>query len=233
MIYPAFQKTEITEWLDFSPSEIKISGYDSDYALGILGEHGDKCCKGSKLYIDIVKENTRRLEYIDEARRLTCEKFMITCQKCDNGLRLTVTVSCRESLFRAVNRIISMAADKKFFIGTVNDYPLFAVRGYIEGFYGKPWSHENRRMMLKLMSFYGMNTYYYAPKDDPYHRDKWSELYPEKELSALAELSALCRENFVKFHYCIARKQFDFFSLLGKLILLGIFCIVARGKKKQ
>ncbi len=58
--------------------------------------------------------------------------------------------------------------------------------------------------MLKKMSFYGMNTYYYAPKDDPYHRDKWDELYPEKEISNLFEISKICNENFVDFHYCIA-----------------------------
>ncbi len=58
--------------------------------------------------------------------------------------------------------------------------------------------------MLNLMSFYGMNTYYYAPKDDPYHRDRWFELYPEKELKRLAEISHKCIENFVDFHYCIA-----------------------------
>ncbi len=204
MIYPAFQKPEITGWIDFSPSEVEINGFDSEYALAVLGKYTDKNCKGNKLYIGIVKKNTRQLEYIDEARRLSGEKFMISSEKTDNGLALTVTVSCREGLFRAVNRIIRMITDKKFFVGSVTDYPLFAVRGYIEGFYGKPWTHENRRMMLELMSFYGMNTYYYAPKDDPYHRDKWSELYPEKELSELSELASLCRENFVKFHYCIA-----------------------------
>ncbi len=204
MIYPAFQKPEITGWIDFLPSEIEISGFDSDYALGILEAHADKNCKGNKLYINIAKENSRRLEYIDEARRLTGEKYIITSEKNENGMVLTVTVSCREGLFRAVNRIVQMISEKNFFIGTVTDYPLFAVRGYIEGFYGKPWSHENRKMMLELMSFYGMNTYYYAPKDDPYHRDKWSELYPENELVALSELASLCKEKFVKFHYCIA-----------------------------
>ncbi len=204
MIYPAFQKPEISGWIDFSPSEIIINGFDCDYALGILNGYLCDSCKGDKLYIEIVKENSRRLEYIDEARRLTGEKYIITSEKTDNGIELTVTVSCREGLFRAVNRIVQMIKDKNFFIGTVTDYPLFAVRGYIEGFYGKPWSHENRRMMLELMSFYGMNTYYYAPKDDPYHRDKWSELYPENELSSLSELTALCKEKFVKFHYCIA-----------------------------
>lgn len=204
MIYPAFQKPEISSWIDFSPSEIAINGFDSDFALGLLADYIDKNCKGNTLYITIEKKNTRQFEYIDEARRISGEKFMISSEKCENGLALTITVSCREGLFRSVNRIAQMMKDKNFFIGTVTDYPLFAVRGYIEGFYGKPWSYENRRMMLDLMSFYGMNTYYYAPKDDPYHRDKWSELYPEKELSELSELASLCRENFVKFHYCIA-----------------------------
>ncbi len=204
MIYPAFQKPEITAWIDFLPCEIEINGFDSEFAHGIIDAYIDKSCKGNNLYINVKKENTRQLEYIDEARRLSGEKFIISSQKAENGLVLTVTVSCREGLFRAVNRIVQMITDKKFFIGAVTDYPLFAVRGYIEGFYGKPWSHENRRMMLELMSFYGMNTYYYAPKDDPYHRDKWSELYPENELSALSELASLCKEKFVNFHYCIA-----------------------------
>ncbi len=204
MIYPAFQKPEISTWVDFSPSEIVINGFDSEFALGILSEFSTETRKGKELYVNIIKQNTRQLEYIDEARRLSGEKFIISSKKSEEGLVLTLTVSCREGLFRAVNRIVQMITDKKFFIGTVTDYPLFAVRGYIEGFYGKPWSHESRRMMLDLMSFYGMNTYYYAPKDDPYHRDKWSELYPQNELSALSELAALCKDKFVKFHYCIA-----------------------------
>ena len=204
MIYPAFQKPEISSWIDFTVSEIIVDGFDCDYVNGIVSGYPCDCCKGNKLYINITKENSRRLEYIDEARRLTGEKYIIVSEKNDDGIALSVTVSCRKGLFRAVNRIVQMIKDKNFFIGTVVDYPLFAVRGYIEGFYGKPWSNENRRMMLDLMSFYGMNTYYYAPKDDPYHRDKWSELYPEDELSALADLATLCREKFVDFHYCIA-----------------------------
>ena len=204
MIYPAFQKPEISDWIDFVPSVIAVDGFDCDYANSILGGYSCNRCKDNKLYINIQKENSRRLEYIDEARRLTGEKYIIISEKTADGIVLTVTVSCRNSLFRAVNRIVQMLNDKKFFLGTVVDYPLFAVRGYIEGFYGKPWSNENRRMMLELMSFYGMNTYYYAPKDDPYHRDKWSEPYPEEELSALSDLAALCKEKFVDFHYCIA-----------------------------
>lgn len=204
MIYPAFQKTDITEWLSFSPEKIEISGYESDYASQMIGGFFSNSCKADELYVDIIKEKTRRTEYIEEACRVSDEKYIIRSEKTDSGIKLTVTVSCKKSLFRAIGRIIGMIDDKRIFIGEVQDYPLFAVRGYIEGFYGNPWSHENRKMMLELMSSYGMNTYYYAPKDDPYHRDKWQELYPEKELSQLAELSVLCEENFVDFYFCIA-----------------------------
>jgi hyaluronoglucosaminidase len=81
----------------------------------------------------------------------------------------------------------------------VRDWPDMALRGTIEGFYGKPWSHEDR---LNQMDFYGknkMNTYVYAPKDDPYHRDKWREPYPEQRLEQLKELVQKAKQNHVQF----------------------------------
>ena len=204
MIYPAFQKSNVIEWAEFSPSKIVFEGYESDFANELIQKKSTPNGKGGTLYITLVKENTARTEYIDEAYRVTDEKFIISGEKDEEDFSLTVTVSGKKSLFRAINRIISMCNEGKLPVGTVEDYPLFAKRGYIEGFYGKTWSHKSRKMMLGLMSFFGMNTYYYAPKDDPYHRDKWDVLYPEKELSQLSEISEFCRENFVDFHFCIA-----------------------------
>lgn len=204
MIYPAFQKQNISEWVKFLPCELVTDGYESEFATEICSIDFCKYSKGETLYIDIKKENTKRTEYIDEAYRLTDEKYFITSEKCSNGMRMTVTVSGKKSLFRAMKRIAAMSINQRFPLGTVEDYPLFAKRGYIEGFYGNPWPHSVRKFMIKKMAFSGMNTYYYAPKDDPYHRDKWDELYPEKELAQLSEIAEICRENFVDFHFCIA-----------------------------
>jgi len=204
MIYPSYQKLNASEWIDFLPGKLLVNGFDSDYAVDFLGINNVEICKGDTLYIYIVKKNTKDTEYIDECCRVTDEKHLISAEKCADGLHITLTVSCRKSLFRALCRIKGMIEDKKFFIGNAEDYPLFAERGYIEGFYGNPWSFENRKMMMELLSFYGMNTHYYAPKDDPYHRDKWDELYPEKELSELSEMLEICNRNFVDFYYCIA-----------------------------
>ena len=90
--------------------------------------------------------------------------------------------------------------DKSLLKCEINDYPEIIYRGYIEGFYGYPWSHENR---IDLMVFGGeqkLNTYIYAPKDDPFHRSNWRDFYPEekaKEIKELAEAGHLNNVNFV------------------------------------
>ncbi|WP_309127251.1 beta-N-acetylglucosaminidase domain-containing protein [Microbacterium sp.] len=72
---------------------------------------------------------------------------------------------------------------------TVDDRPALARRGIIEGFYGEPWSHDERMAALRLAGRLKLNSYVYAPKDDPYHRVRWREPYPDDELALLAELA--------------------------------------------
>ncbi len=85
----------------------------------------------------------------------------------------------------------------------IEDYPNIMYRGYIEGFYGYPWSHSDR---LNLMEFGGdckFNTYIYAPKDDPYHRKNWRELYPEDKANEIKELAEQGHINNVNFVWTI------------------------------
>lgn len=63
--------------------------------------------------------------------------------------------------------------------------------GLIEGYYGTPWPAAVREMILNRAAGWGYNCYIYGPKDDPYHRDRWREPYPEavfESIVALAEL---------------------------------------------
>lgn len=80
----------------------------------------------------------------------------------------------------------------------------FAVRGYIEGFYGRPWTHEQRLDMLRFAASHGANTWFYAPKDDPFHRKLWRELYPPEALTRLRELKRTADENGVAMFWCVA-----------------------------
>jgi len=49
------------------------------------------------------------------------------------------------------------------------DYATLQLRGFIEGYYGNPWSYDNRKSLMDLGGRFKMNGYIYAPKDEPYH----------------------------------------------------------------
>jgi hyaluronoglucosaminidase len=66
--------------------------------------------------------------------------------------------------------------------------PGFEQRGVIEGFYGTPWSHEDRLWVVERIGGWGMNRYVYAPKEDPLHRERWREPYPSQTLARFREL---------------------------------------------
>ncbi|MBR2216192.1 MAG: beta-N-acetylglucosaminidase domain-containing protein [Selenomonadaceae bacterium] len=78
------------------------------------------------------------------------------------------------------------------------------LRGVVEGFYGTPWSHEERLDMLKFCGEQGLNAYIYAPKDDPYHKERWREPYPADKARELAELVAFAKENQVEFIFAVS-----------------------------
>ncbi|MHB1138149.1 MAG: beta-N-acetylglucosaminidase domain-containing protein [Microthrixaceae bacterium] len=66
--------------------------------------------------------------------------------------------------------------------------------GIIEGFYGRPWSWTERREMSNALAAAGMDTYVYAPKDDPLHRAEWRTPYPDevhREFARLVEHGGL------------------------------------------
>ncbi|WP_165939789.1 beta-N-acetylhexosaminidase family protein [Saccharopolyspora aridisoli] len=87
---------------------------------------------------------------------------------------------------------------------TVLDRPAMPLRGAIEGFYGPPWTHQER---MDQLAFYGdvkLNTYIYAPKDDPYHREKWREPYPARELGEVRELIRQAGAHHVKFTFALS-----------------------------
>ena len=72
---------------------------------------------------------------------------------------------------------------------TIKDYADIKGRGFIEGYYGNPWSDEDRADLMTFGGDYKLNQYIYAPKDDPKHNAKWRELYTAEELADIAALA--------------------------------------------
>lgn len=78
------------------------------------------------------------------------------------------------------------------------------LRGIVEGFYGVTWTAENRADLMSFCRRHNLNAYIYAPKDDPYHREKWRTPYPSEKVAELKNLVTLANQNGVRFIFAIS-----------------------------
>ena len=58
-------------------------------------------------------------------------------------------------------------------------------KGYIEGFYGRLMSQQDRNLILNSLAQLSIDFYLYGPKEDPFHRSNWSSLYPKDKVEEL------------------------------------------------
>lgn len=101
--------------------------------------------------------------------------------------------------YYGVQTFLTIASQPQVMSVEITDWPMTPNRGVVEGFYGNAWSFDDR---AEQMDFYGrnkMDTYIYGPKDDPYHRNKWRELYPEEDAARLKALNDIAKHHKVKF----------------------------------
>ncbi|HEX5013297.1 MAG TPA: protein O-GlcNAcase [Candidatus Limnocylindrales bacterium] len=104
----------------------------------------------------------------------------------------------------------------------------FATRGVIEGFYGNPWTHDQRLECVRFIGARGMNTFVYGPKDDPLVRRRWREAYADEALARLGELVAAGKDAGVEIVYAISpglsirySSEREIAALLAKLEQVG------------
>jgi len=76
--------------------------------------------------------------------------------------------------------------------------------GVVEGFYGRPWTTDQRLELFHRMKLMGLNTYLYGPKDDYKHRLFWREKYTEEEADLLKKLIEQSHSQNVMFVYAIS-----------------------------
>lgn len=106
----------------------------------------------------------------------------------------------------------------------IDDWPSIKSRGIIEGFYGVPYSQDDRLDLISFMSACRMNMYVYAPKDDLYHRKLWRVDYPKAKFDEIHELISKCQSLNIDFCYAISpgndfdySKKEDYEALFHKL----------------
>jgi hypothetical protein len=64
------------------------------------------------------------------------------------------------------------------------------ISGVIEGFYGTPWTHEQRLAWVDRLAASAATHYVWAAKLEPRHREHWHEPFTDLELQQFAELAA-------------------------------------------
>lgn len=218
MIYPVPQKNNLNGNI-IEIDSIKLSGDYAEKAEKILASY-DIDVSDNGFNVEIKFVNSRKTTYIEEICKLCNEKYFITADE----NKVLIEAATKRGAFRAVNTLAKLINKNELKTGVLEDYPLFAKRGYIEGFYGDTWEQSKRLSVMSLMAKYGMNTFYYAPKDDDYHREKWRELYPEKELGELKNLFDYATENELDFCWSIGpgltykyTSEEDFDLLINKI----------------
>ncbi|HEY6293862.1 MAG TPA: beta-N-acetylglucosaminidase domain-containing protein [Terriglobia bacterium] len=144
------------------------------------------------------------------------------------GELLRELASRREGKFYPEPKTAMITTARRATSVQIADFPSFGVRGVVEGFYGTPWSHQDRLDILRFEGGHNMNSYYYAPKDDPYHREHWRDPYPPDRTAQLGELAQVARANFVDFCFAVSpglsmaySSDDDFAKLTEKLDSVG------------
>lgn len=110
----------------------------------------------------------------------------------------------QDGVYNAAQTLRQVAEGSGAVAVVIRDWPLMAIRGVVEGFYGFPWTHQAR---LDQLEFYGrqkLNTYMYSPKNDPLLRHEWRQQYSGPELAELRELIEHATRNHVRFVYALS-----------------------------
>ena len=105
--------------------------------------------------------------------------------------------------YYGVQTFTQMASQPNVMCATVTDYPSVPQRGLVEGYYGNPYSKENRMGLFELFGRQKMNIYIYGPKDDAYHKSKWREKYPTELAAQITEYVNTAKANKVEFVWAI------------------------------
>lgn len=196
-IYPTPQKLEQSgDWIKIPKDGYRLEGIDH------LDPDAMNLLKRSLL----IKDHAKQIITIRQLEKTSLEMqrsgaYTLTVDK--KGIQIGVYDD--RSLFYAAQTLSQLIKkDKKIPICSIQDYPDIIFRGVVEGFYGTPWSFENRIEQLRFYGRMKMNTYIFGPKDDPYHRSPyWRIPYPENQAKNIRELSVEAKRNKVDFVWAL------------------------------
>lgn len=190
----------------------ELDKFTTDKVYNILKKYGFEIVLGSELnknHTNIIlktKNNDRFSEYESDYDLTQIDSHMLKIQ--DNIILISGIDT--DAIFyglETLDLILSQIKKREVQNLIIKDFANQKIRGVIEGYYGIPWGNENRKELLKFGGRFKNNAFVFAPKDDPYHREKWFDLYPESELKEISELAKLGNEYKNRFIWTITPFQ--------------------------
>ncbi|WP_030970017.1 beta-N-acetylglucosaminidase domain-containing protein [Streptomyces sp. NRRL S-1824] len=112
-----------------------------------------------------------------------------------------------DGLFHAVQTLRQLVRNGSVAGVSVRDWPGTAVRGMTEGFYGQPWTREERLAQIDFMGRTKQNRYLYAAGDDPYRQARWRDPYPAERRADFRALAERARVRHVTLGWAVAPGQ--------------------------
>ncbi|MFE9868872.1 beta-N-acetylglucosaminidase domain-containing protein [Streptomyces sp. NPDC005506] len=112
-----------------------------------------------------------------------------------------------DGLFHAVQTLRQLVRNGSVAGVSVRDWPGTAVRGMTEGFYGQPWTREERLAQMDFMGRTKQNRYLYAAGDDPYRQARWRDPYPAERRADFRALAERARARHVTLGWAVAPGQ--------------------------
>ncbi|MFF1506048.1 beta-N-acetylglucosaminidase domain-containing protein [Streptomyces sp. NPDC058326] len=126
-----------------------------------------------------------------------------------------------DGLFHAVQTLRQLVGGDGRIPGVVvRDWPGTAERGITEGFYGRPWTAEQRLAQIDFLGRTKQNRYLYAPGDDPYRGAQWREPYPAARQAEFRALAERARARHVTLGWAVAPAQSMCLSSAGDMAAL-------------
>ncbi|MEG1685407.1 MAG: beta-N-acetylglucosaminidase domain-containing protein [Bacteroides sp.] len=110
-----------------------------------------------------------------------------------------------------LEQVLEQVSNRQISKVTFEDYAYTQYRGIVEGFYGHPYTVENRLSLMDYCKRYKMNMFVYGPKADPFHAGKWRDDYPttlteherymglitQEDIRRIAAKAKACNVDFV------------------------------------
>ncbi len=145
-----------------------------------------------------------RALHVEDHTGLPAEGYVLAAGRAGGRAHIVLDGADGAGAFYAADTLGQLVDGHRMPGVAVRDRPSMRYRGSIEGFYGTPWSHADRLDQISYLGAHRMNTYEYAPKDDPYHRERWRDPYPPDDLARLGELITRARANHVEFTFALS-----------------------------